>query len=440
MSRAPRVLYLSFYFPPSRASGIYRARATANFLAEAGWEVTAYAAPMSFLEGAIGSVDDDLMETVDPCVRVYRPGLNHFRWETDIRRFGRLRRVAPELAKSAYEFLHTRFFPEQYASWGLNALARALRQHARRRFDVVVATGNPFVSFAVAWLFNRLTGVPYVLDYRDAWTLNQFTDGPAFPPGHGAWRWEPRVLSRASAVVFVNEPQRAWHAQRYPAFADRMTVVLNGWDPDLFPAPVPTGAREADRPLRFGFLGTVTGVQPVAELLDAFGQARGHPELTDAQLHVHGYLGFFRKSPAQLRERLGLEEASTRDALHYHEPVSKTAVADVYADLDVLVFMAAGGRFVTSGKIFEYMATGRPIVSVHAPGIAAADVLDGYPLWFNPNGLDVATIADAMVAAGLAARELTPQQQARAQRHAERYARPVTLAPLERTLRSLARR
>jgi len=29
-TRRPRILYLSFYFPPSRASGVYRARATAN--------------------------------------------------------------------------------------------------------------------------------------------------------------------------------------------------------------------------------------------------------------------------------------------------------------------------------------------------------------------------------------------------------------------------
>ena len=31
----PRILYLSFYFPPSRASGVFRARATANHLAAA---------------------------------------------------------------------------------------------------------------------------------------------------------------------------------------------------------------------------------------------------------------------------------------------------------------------------------------------------------------------------------------------------------------------
>ena len=33
--------------------------------------------------------------------------------------------------------------------------------------------------------------------------------------------------------MFVNNALRAWHADRYPASADRMLVVPNGWDPDL---------------------------------------------------------------------------------------------------------------------------------------------------------------------------------------------------------------
>ncbi|MCP9967991.1 hypothetical protein [Actinomadura madurae] len=41
----PRLLYLAFYFPPSRASGVYRPRATANRLTELGWDVTVFAAP-----------------------------------------------------------------------------------------------------------------------------------------------------------------------------------------------------------------------------------------------------------------------------------------------------------------------------------------------------------------------------------------------------------
>jgi glycosyltransferase involved in cell wall biosynthesis len=435
-------LYLSFFFPPSRASGVYRGRATANHLVAKGWDVTVFAAPLRFLYEAIGSVDEELASTVDGRIRVVRPGFSQFPWQHDLRRFGRFRATMPVLARRLHMWGQAHVFPEPYGSWGLSAVARAVRMHARRRFDVVVATGNPFASFAAAWLFHKLTGVPYVVDYRDSWTLNLFTDGPAFPDDHPAWRWERRVLSQAAGVVFVNEALRGWHAARYPRVADKMMVVPNGWDADLMRPPAGPAAHPGG-PLRFGYLGTLTRAQPVEELAAAFRLARRHPDLADAQLDIHGHLGFFRNSPAELMTRLGLpgdDPAGGDEGIVYRGPVSKTEVGAVYGDSDVLVFLAGGGRYVTSGKIFEYMAAGRPIVSVHTPDIAATEVLAGYPLWFTAHSLDPDEIAQTMIAAGKAARDLTPDQHAAAVDYAGTYARVNLIAPLESRLYSVIKR
>ncbi|MEV7296770.1 glycosyltransferase [Streptomyces microflavus] len=448
--RRPRVLYLAFYFPPSRASGVYRARATANFLASKDWDVTVCAAPLDFLYDVIGSVDEGLSETVDPSIRVERPSLNQYSWQQDLRSYSRLRRSFPLMAARLYEFGQEKVFPERYASWAWASVARALKMHARKRFDVVVATGNPFASFGAAWLFNRLTGVPYVMDYRDSWTLDLFNDQPAFPEGDIAWSWEKKALERASAAVFVNEALRGWHAERYPEVADRMMVVPNGWDADVIPEgsasesqPETVGPDDPQKPLTFAYLGTLTAKQPVEEMAEAFRIARRHPELSGAELQIHGHLGFFKNSPQSLLRRLGLDEAAEErgdddTGLRYCGPVSKTEVGEVYEDADVLVFLAGGGKYVTSGKIFEYMAFGHPIVSVHAPGIAAQDVLDGYPLWFNANSLDPEALASTMIAAGKAARDLDPEQREAARRHADVYTREAVLVPFEERLREIA--
>ncbi|WP_328481885.1 glycosyltransferase [Streptomyces sp. NBC_00377] len=456
--RRPRVLYLAFYFPPSRASGVYRARATANHLVEKGWDVTVCAAPLDFLYDVIGSVDEELSKTVDPSIHVERPSLNHYTWQHDLREFSWLRRSFPLMAKRVYQFSQTKLFPERYSSWAWASVVRALKLHTKKRFDVVIATGNPFASFGAAWMFNKLTGVPYVMDYRDSWTLDLFHDEPAFPKGHIAWSWEKRMLDKASAAVFVNEALRGWHAERYPEVADRMMVVPNGWDADVLPTAAETAVEEAARaaavdgsaqdsddqkPLKFAYLGTLTAKQPVEEMAEAFKIARSHPDLAGAELQIHGHLGFFKNSPGTLKARLGLTDEGSRPegvedtGLRYCGPVSKTEVGKVYEEADVLVFLAGGGRYVTSGKIFEYMAFGHPIVSVHQPGIAAQDVLDGYPLWFNANSLDVDELAASMVAAGKAARDLTPDQRAAARRHADTYTREATLIPFEQRLREI---
>ncbi|URN16055.1 MULTISPECIES: glycosyltransferase [Streptomyces] len=449
--RRPRVLYLAFYFPPSRASGVYRARATANHLVEKGWDVTVCAAPLDFLYDVIGSVDEELSKTVDPRIRVERPSLNQYTWQHDLRDYSWLRRSFPLMAKRVYQLSQTKLFPERYSSWAWASVTRALKLHAKQRFDVVVATGNPFASFGAAWLFNKLTGVPYVMDYRDSWTLDLFHDEPAFPEGHIAWAWEKRMLDKASAAVFVNEALRGWHAERYPEVADRMMVVPNGWDADVLPEttgepaderPAEEAAGQRRAPLKFTYLGTLTAKQPVEEMAEAFKIARRHPDLAGAELQIHGHLGFFKNSPGTLKARLGLQDGPRPEGvedtgLRYCGPVSKTEVGRVYEEADVLVFLAGGGRYVTSGKIFEYMAFGHPIVSVHQPGIAAQDVLDGYPLWFNANSLDVEELAASMVAAGKAARDLTPEQRAEARRHADTYTREATLIPFEQRLRKI---
>lgn len=444
----PRVLYLAFYFPPSRASGVYRARATANHLVSQGFDVTVLTAPLWFIENVSGFADEELSLTVDPRIEIHRPNLNRYHWETDLRNFGRFRSALPTLARRLHERRWATVFPEVYAPWGWSALRKALELHKQRPFDLVLATGNPHASFAAAWALRKLLRIPYVLDYRDAWTLNLFTDRPAFPNGHAAYRWERRIIEGASAVVFVNDALRQWHAERYPAAAEKMMVVPNGWDSDLVQFDLKVKQR-AGVPLRFGYIGTLTRNQPIETMVEAFQRMRENSEFRRAELHIYGPLGFFRRSSDTLRRRLADDSAamdggSAREfvasGVRLRGEVSKTAIGAAYEDCDVLVFLAAGGRFVTSGKVFEYMASGRPIVSVHSPECAAREVLTGYPLWFDPRSLDPDAIAKVMAEAGRAARDLDPELVSSARQHAARYSRDELLGILSERLRLIVER
>ena len=435
-ARAPRALYLAFFFPPSRSSGVYRARATANHLAAAGWDVTVHTAPREFFTRYIGSVDESLEAGADERIKVRRPKMGYFRWERDIRRYGRFRANMPVLANAGYNFMQRRFFPEHYASWIPHVVARALREHTRKRYDLIVATGNPFASFAAAYWLNKLTGVPYALDYRDSWTFNQFTEEHKYPDGHPVWEWARKTLESSSLTAFVNEGLRGWHAERYPKAAPQMTVVPNGWEPEILGRATYPGPTQG-RALRFGYIGTITDAMPLDVLFDGWRAAKAHPEFADATLELYGHLGFFKQSADPLIDKIPLHEGL---GITYHGPLAKTEVGEAYRSLDALVFCLPGAKYVTSGKIFEYMATGKPIVSVHAPDIAAVEVLTGHPLWFGSDRLDVEAVANAMVAAGKRSRDLTEADFEAALQHAERYTRDNTLGPFEAELRKIAGR
>ena len=181
-------------FPPSSGSGAYRGLAYANHLAEQGWRVTVLTVTEDFFDHVTHARDDSLMPLVDPRVEVVRVPMRQQHLMGDVRQWGWFRGNFKHVHDDLWRLVQTRAFPERYAGW-IPGLVRALvKMHRRSPVDIVLASGNPWSAFAAAWAFGRLAGVPYVMDYRDAWTLNQFTGEPVPPPGDIAWAWERRLV------------------------------------------------------------------------------------------------------------------------------------------------------------------------------------------------------------------------------------------------------
>ena len=426
-ARPPHVLYVAWGFPPCRGGGVYRALATANGLARAGLRVTVLTADRETFTRYTGA-DESLEALVDRDVRVVRVP---FAWpmiETDIRRWGTARAMTPRLWRKARVRADRIRFPEVgYGPWAAPLSRAALAVHDQDPVDLVVASANPNVDFAAADALHRKAGVPYVMDYRDAWMLDVFDGGLLHSERSRVARLERRLVASAREIWFVNEPIRAWHQQRYPAAAQRMHVVANGFDLDFAPDPH-LEASPPDRPLRFGYIGTVSNKVPLAEFAEGWRRAvESHDEaMTDARAELHGYLGFYATPHAQMMKTI----TSAADVgLSYEGPVAKADVARAYGTFDVLLLILGAGRYVTSGKVFEYVASALPIVSVHDPGNAAASVLEGYPLWFPVRDLEPDTIAAALREAARAARTAPREVREECAAFGRRYARELQLQP-----------
>ncbi len=432
-SDRPHLLVVAFHFPPSRASGVFRPLGMANHFVRAGWDVSVVTVTPDFFQHITGSADPSLLGAVDQRIVLERVRMPMQHLETDIRRFGWLRANFPEAHRASWELLQSALFPERYSAWIPGVLHRLGRLHRTHPVDLLLATGNPWSSFFAAWAFAKRTGVPYVIDYRDAWTLDQFGEREAHPPDSAAGRWERRILSDAARVVFVNEPQRQWHAARYPKDAERMVVVENGYDPELlgdvaFRTPAPAAG------LRFGYIGTITPQLPHEPMWEGWALAAREPEMQGATALLFGHLGFFANSRNAIRARMPLDD---RVGVRWEGPVPKTAIAAAYAELDVLLMLVPSSRFVTAGKVYEYMAAGRPIVAVHTPQTAASGPMRGYPLGFPVSTLDGPAVRDALVRAARRARTVTPADFAACRSHAARFTRAAQLTPFESELREL---
>lgn len=425
----PHLLYVAWGFPPCRGSGVYRAWATANAFASAGWDVTVLTVPREVFTMSTG-IDESLEHTVDPSINIVRVPFGAAAYENDLRKWSWFRASAPELWNVVDAKREQRSFPERtYGSWRPALESAALEVHQQHPVDLVLGTANPHVDFTPGLLLNERFGVPYIMDYRDAWQLDVFSGARLTPEGSDVAQWEGRLIENAHAVWFVNEPILRWHAELYPAAADRFRVVANGYDetPEQRTPP-------ESRSLVFGYIGTISAAVPIDRLVDGWSLARERSAvLADARIELWGHLNHSGTPNQTVANQL---DSFADNNISYLGPVPKREIGRVYARFDALLLVLGTGRYVTSGKVFEYAATGLPIASVHDPGNAATDVLRNAPAWFAADDLSPDAVARTLIATAEAARAQTKPQRVEASAWAAQFQRSRQLDPQIEALRS----
>lgn len=433
---SPHLLYVAWSYPPGRGGGVYRGLAAPNAFARAGWRVTVLTVERETFAYTTGG-DASLEERIDPRITVVRVPFAVPSYQVRLNDWTRWRARYPEIWNVWRARRDRSTFPEPvYGPWRPTLEQAALRIHEENPVDLTIASANPNVDFTAAYALHEAASVPYVLDYRDAWQLDVFSGARSSAPGSAIDDWEKKLVADAHEVWFVNDPIRRWHQDLYPAQADRMHVVANGFDAELagFSPEVRSGRAES---LTFGYIGTMSDQVPLPALLDGWRLARErNPLLARSRLDLHGYLGH-AGVPSDRWMRLIRERAG--DAVEHHGPVPKTAIADTYASFDALVLVLGTGRYVTSGKVFEYCATGLPVVSVHDPGNAASDVLRDHPAWAATHSLTAEHIADALIEGASLAVSQTAASRAEVQTWAARFERTAQLEPRIRSLQEAVR-
>lgn len=432
--RRLHVLYVAWGFVPHRGPGVYRPLATANELARRGHRVTVLTADVDTFAVAVGA-DDSLHRHVDAGIRVLRvPMLQDLR-DPIINRWPLARARSQRAWSRSVVEAHERGFPEVvYAPWGPRAEAVARLLHAQDPVDLTIATGNPYVDFTVALTLGVEHGVPFVLDDRDSWILDVYT-GEELPNADRIRPWLDLAMQSCLEYWFVNPPIAEWHRARYPHEADKIHVVENGWDPHFLSSAEVSAPRASAPPLRFSYIGTINSGLPIRLIAEAWRQARSRsPLLHGAELQMVGHFGHAGTMTA---EQAALRAEFAPDGVVFPGRRSKDRIAAAYAETDALLFAKEGSRMVTSGKVYEYVASGRPIVAVVEREHDARRVLDGYPRLHDAGAASVdaasvdAASVDSVAAALVAAADDAvnhPQRLAAAVDFGARYRRETVLA------------
>ncbi len=426
-----RVLFVAFPFPPSRGAGVYRTVAIANYLSARGWSVTVVAPEEDYFLRYQGSEDQSLLSWVSEKVDVARVPLTNWLREDDVGRMSLARVLAPKVAQR-WIGRATRYLSplDHYPFWFGPAFSVGIRQALKQRIDLIMATGNPFTSFAVASSLGKALKIPYVLDYRDAWTFDQFTGHVKPMASDTALALERRILHSAAGVVTVNEPIADWLRTNHAVPRQTPIVVVeNGFDREFTVKSGVSRRSMTDDTLRFVHVGTlVLSKMDWSSMLGQFDRASassGEP----IRLDVYGHLGFSSDQALTSRQ---LFEFS--DRIKYHGPVERARVAQIYHQADVLYLPLYDSRYVTSGKVYEMMATGKPILAWGSDEAGALVPLSGYPKLVRADSSNPHSWTRAISAASAMSKLRSPELDRLTREYASQFERHEQLKPLARML------
>ena len=271
---------------------------------------------------------------------------------------------------------HCCYFPDQAGPWVIPAVLTARRLVKTNKIDVVVATGSPWSSLVVAYLINKLTGVPYICDFRDPWIANPFhhTKGKLLDKLSASL--ERKIVVNSFATSLNTQPLMEQFQARYPNVPkDRFVVIPNGFDVEEF-AKIPDKSEITSNKgiITLTHAGFLYGLRDPATLLDAIRQ-------TNELIKEKNLQFCFRQIGAvSLNYDIAEEYADLlhNKSLQLVEPMPYTECLQELKQADYVVNIQPKTTTQVPSKLYDYLALARPIINITPKNGALGELVRQY--------------------------------------------------------------
>ncbi len=363
-----RILLVTCYFYPQNRISVLRVGQWAKYWALQGHEVTVlttYKYPFMGPYGLHPAMPDGVQVVEVPylpnwlCKRLQRPGRASNANAHEESTSQRLRRHVRRLRS------HIGSLMDIHDLWIRPARRKALELMAQQPYDAVVSSFSPPAAHMVASRLKQAhPGIIWLADFRDLWAHNHITSAKGLLR-HIETALEVRTMRhRADALMTVSAPLANDLRGRYPELP--VWVVENGFDPEEFmnwPTRLVT-APDANGMLRISYTGTLyPGRRDPTPLLEAVNRLIDKGVLQRERVAID----FYGNNERELADILNACYGNRHGVVHAHGFVSRQDSLAAQARSSLLLLLESSepaARGVLTGKVFEYLVSGIPILAV----------------------------------------------------------------------------
>ena len=370
-----RVLIITYYWPPSGGSGVQRWLKMSKYLPENGWQPVIYTTKDAEYPITDLTLEKDVAPEAEIIRRPILEPYNFYKKFLGIKKQEKIKvGFASESKKTGWKeklsvWIRGNFFIPDARCWWVKPSVRYLKKYLKEHpVDAIISTGPPHSMHLIAMKLKKRIDIPWIADFRDPWTEIDFYDELHLSrcANRKQHKLERQVLTQADEVVTVS-----WNwAKGLERLGDRkVQVIQNGYDWVFDPAEEKPTLSEA-------FTLTHLGV---------IGPARNAPTLWQALQELKDEINDFNKalkiklvgqvdqSVFENLKTCGLTENTEPIAHVSHDEVKR--IQDASQVLLLLVNNAPNAKGILTGKLYEYLASGRPILAIGPEDGDAAQLL-----------------------------------------------------------------
>ena len=360
-----KALIITYYWPPSGGAGVQRWLKFVKYLPEFDIQPVVLTVDPAHAEYPV--LDPSLEADVAPEIEVYRTRCKGvYDWYKILTRSetapysGFANEGKPGLLQKIARFIRGNFFlPDARRGWIKYAFAEACRIIEKHGIDTIITTGPPHSTHLTGLKLKKKYGLKWIVDFRDPWTTIYYNDSLY------QTRWAQRInqrqeqsaLDACDHLLLVSVDR-----EKLSVAPQKVTFIPNGFDPEDFIIP----KTEFPEIFTICYTGTIADSYPTASLLAAVAFLKEH--IVFKLLFVGKVTDAIRKD---FSDCLG-------NAVEFVDFVSHPVAINYMMSSYLLLLMipkTENNKYIMPGKVFEYMATEKPVLVIGPTDSMAAKIV-----------------------------------------------------------------
>jgi len=348
-----KVLIVTYYWPPSGGAGVQRWLYMANELAKAGVECHVLTVDEKY--ASYFQFDSSLEKDIHPDVHIHKTKTREL-----LKLYGKLvgKKNVPvsgfsnvdsssSFQKLANALRSRYFIPDPRKNWRKYALPKAIELIDKHGINKVITTSPPHSVQLIGKAIKQQRKIEWTADFRDPWTDIYYYDLLQHSKKSAAKdkAMEIDVLQSADRILTVSQGFKKLFASK-GVDENKIEVVYNGHSVQFDD----TKTKQIEENFTLLYAGSIADNYPYSALANL---KRDNSDL---------YYKQFGELPNQLVQKLqGMDKVELGGRLSHAEILREMQKASC---LLLLIPETTNNNGIVPGKLFEYMASGTPILAI----------------------------------------------------------------------------